>query len=223
MMRNLIRFAKEKRKSRGIVEPELFKSFVSLWYHVFFWVWRLVRMQRRHAYAYARATEPWSHHLAPVSRLTQARGASLVSENGSTTTVTIGEHGICRRLAGPSFSSRLGIESAITAARAGFATRARAVVLVGRTRVPPASSNSNRKPLDDTSLPRSLARIHAVIDGEVAADHVGLRSSSILGQLIRMVFTICRVFAVVHANRAHVAVASTERLEERIWPVTTLA
>ena len=159
--------------------------------------------------------------LAVVSGFTEARGAPLVGSHSSPAAKTIRD-GRCGRFAAPSASSHR-VQSAVAVAGARSATGAIAVVLIGRGGIPPACSNGNGKPLHYSPLTGPLTGIHAVIHGEVAADHVGASGGSVLRQLIRLVFDICGVLPVVHTNSASVAIASAEGLEERFWPVTALA
>ena len=69
----------------------------------------------------------------------------------------------------------------------------------------------------------TLTRVHSVVDGEIAADHVGAGSGSVLRQFVRLVLDVSGVFPVVHADSASIAVTGSVCLEERIRPVTALA
>lgn len=159
----------------------------------------------------------WDGCLAAISRLAEAVRAPFVRTDGTATTHAVGD-GRGRGLAGPAalIQTVLGIAGAVATAGAG------AVKLVGRNGAPAASTNGNRKTLDDATLPGTLARVHAVVHGEVAADHVGSRGSSVLGQLVRLVLHVGRVFPVVHSYRAAVAQSGAVSLEEWIRPVTAL-
>ena len=97
------------------------------------------------------------------------------------------------------------IQTVIRVAGAIPAARARAVKLVGRDGSSAAGPNGNGESLDNTTLAGALTWVHAVVDGEVAADHVSPSGSGILGQLIRFVLNIGRVLPVVHSYRAAVA------------------
>ena len=97
------------------------------------------------------------------------------------------------------------VQTVVRVAGTVSAARARAIELVGRDGAPTAGSDGNRESLDDTTLTGALAWVHAVVDGEVAADHVSPSGGGILGQLIRFVLNIGRVFPVVHSYRAAVA------------------
>jgi len=77
--------------------------------------------------------------------------------------------------------------------------------------------------LDNTTLTWALARVHPIVDGEVAADHVGASGSGILGQFVGFVLNVCGVFPIVHSHSASVAIASGEGLEERFGPIAALA
>lgn len=77
--------------------------------------------------------------------------------------------------------------------------------------MPPSRADGYREPLNDASLARTLTGVHSVIDGEVAADHVGPSSSGVLCQLIRLVINIRGVLPVIHTDGASVAVASAVR------------
>lgn len=68
-----------------------------------------------------------------------------------------------------------------------------------------------------------MARKHAIVDREVATDHVSSGSSSILGQVVTLVVDVCGVLSVVYTDRASKAVAGTVCLEEGIRPVSPLA
>ena len=156
--------------------------------------------------------------LAAVARLTEAVRAPFVRTDGTPATHAVGDGG-GRGLAGPPalVETVLGVAGAVATAGAG------AVELIGRDGSPTAGANGNRKALDDATLPGTLAWVHAVVHGEVAADHVGPRGSSVLGQLVRLVLDVGGVLPVVHSYRAAVAQSGAVGLEEWVRPVTALA
>lgn len=69
----------------------------------------------------------------------------------------------------------------------------------------------------------SVSGEHAIVNGEVTADHVGARGSCVLGELVTFVVNIRRVLAVVDADGASIAVAGSVSLEKRVGPVSPLA
>ena len=75
----------------------------------------------------------------------------------------------------------------------------------------------------DAALALSLAGIHAVVDGKVAADHVGASGGGIAGELVRLVLGVGGVFAVVDADGAGVALAGAVAFVQRVGPVAALA
>ena len=68
-----------------------------------------------------------------------------------------------------------------------------------------------------------LVGIHAVIHGEVAADHVRLAGGSLAGELRGGVLRLGRVLAVVDASGACVASAGSTGVEQGFWPAAALA
>ena len=92
-------------------------------------------------------------------------------------------------------------------------------------RTPPARPNGDGQPLHDAALIRALAGQHAVVDGEVAADHVGLAGGGVLGQLGRRVLVVARgVLAVVDAGGGAVeAIARCLGFEDGFGPFAAVA
>jgi hypothetical protein len=164
------------------------------------------------------------YRLASVASFVEAVSASLVGTNRAAPTVAIRSGN--RRLAGPSPTAALrgqAVEASITSPGAGSPAGAGTVVVIGRHSAPPTRANGNRKALNDSWLTRSLTRVHAIVDGEVAAYHVSTSSRSILCQLVGFVVNISGVFPVIDPNGASVAVGCSICLKERVWPVTSLA
>lgn len=74
--------------------------------------------------------------------------------------------------------------------------------------VPPSSANGSGQALDDAigrTLTRPLARVHAVIGGEVPANHERLHGCTIPSQVFRCVWDICTVLSIIHSDFAVVA------------------
>lgn len=117
----------------------------------------------------------------------------------------------------------LPVKPAIAAPRAVAARTAATVIVIGRNCAPATGSNSNGKALHDACLTGSLAWIHAIVDGEVAANHVSPGGCSILGQFVRLVLNVSRVLPVVDPDCASIAVTGSICLEERFGPMTALA
>ncbi len=88
---------------------------------------------------------------------------------------------------------------------------------------PATRADGDGQALDDAALALLLAGVHAVVDGEVAADHVGARGGRVAGQLVRLAGRLARVLAVVDADGAGVAVAGLIALVGRFRPVSSLA
>jgi hypothetical protein len=70
---------------------------------------------------------------------------------------------------------------------------------------------------------RTLARIHAVVGAEVAADHEGLGGGAVTSKGRRFVWHVCAVLAVVDADFAEVAKPGLIGLVEWRRPVSTFA
>lgn len=157
--------------------------------------------------------------LASIAGLAKTGSAPLICTNVSTAAVARRGRG-GGGFAGP---SAIGIQATVAVPGACSATGAGAIVLVGRASVPPPTTDSYRQALDNTALAWPLTRVHAIIDGEIAADHVGTSGSGILRQFVGFVFNIRGVFPVVHSHSASVAIASAEGLEEGLWPIAALA
>lgn len=68
-----------------------------------------------------------------------------------------------------------------------------------------------------------LAGEHAVVDGEVAADHVGFLGGAVAGEGFAAVGDFGAVFAVVDADFAVVAGAGAEGFVEGFGPLAALA
>lgn len=66
----------------------------------------------------------------------------------------------------------------------------------------PPRANGNRDPLHALAL----AHVHAIVDGEIAADQVRAHGGVLAGQQLRGAQRVCLVFAVVHPYGAGVAV-----------------
>lgn len=78
-------------------------------------------------------------------------------------------------------------------------------ITITMTMVPtllPPRANSNRDPLHALAL----AHVHAIVDGEIAADQVRAHSGVLAGQQLRGAQRVGLVFAVVHPYGAGVAV-----------------
>lgn len=107
------------------------------------------------------------------------------------------------------------------------AIRAASIIARPRTAIAPSPrANGNGQTLDCTagrSLAWSLAGEHAVVDGEVAADHVGFLGGAVAGECFGGVGHFGRVFAVVDADFAVVTVAVAVGLVERVGPLAALA
>lgn len=66
-----------------------------------------------------------------------------------------------------------------------------------------AGANGDRQALDDGAVALAPAsRVHAIVDGEVAADEVGMHGGILARQRLRRVQSVRLVFAVVHAHAA---------------------
>lgn len=106
----------------------------------------------------------------------------------------------------------------------GTAAAAGAVVVVGgRVGAAAAGANGDGQALDDAGLALPLARVHAVVDGKVAANHVGAGCGSVACQLVRLVGGVGRVFAIVDADGAGEAATGTVAFVERVGPMAALA
>lgn len=90
----------------------------------------------------------------------------------------------------------------------------------------PASANGYRQSLNSTSgrsLARTLTGEHAVVDREVAADHVSLLGCTVSSQCFCIVWNLGAVLAVVHPDFAVVTVSSVVGLVVRVGPLASLA
>jgi hypothetical protein len=86
-----------------------------------------------------------------------------------------------------------------------------------------ARANGNGEALH-SSRPGLLARIHAVVDAEIATDHVGACGGCVACQRFRrVVLPISTVFAIVDAHDARVAAARQARLKHGLRPVSAFA
>jgi hypothetical protein len=112
------------------------------------------------------------------------------------------------------------LKATLHALRAVAATAApiRASALVAAPRVPirsPPRANGHWQTLGDAiggAMTRSLARVHAVVVGKVAADHVRIHRSAFFRQGFGLVGHVGRVLAVVDPDFAVVARATLVRL-----------
>lgn len=77
--------------------------------------------------------------------------------------------------------------------------------------------------MHDAAAAGPLAGVHAVVGGEVAADHEGLCGGAVAGERGGLVRHVGAVLAVVDADFAEVAVAGLVGLVERRGPVAALA
>jgi hypothetical protein len=85
------------------------------------------------------------------------------------------------------------------------------------------SANSHGQALGDSRLPSTLARIHAVVDGEVVADEVGRLGCLFARQGLRRVCAVARVLAVVHSHSAYPALPRVARVELGFRPAAAVA
>jgi len=171
----------------------------------------------------------------PISRLFQARLAPLKRTHSPTPTITIRRTRAHRRRSRRRRRRRrqrtltlpppLRIQPTITTPRARPPTTrtARTIIIITRARVPSPRANRHRQPLNHAALPGPLPRIHAIVDREVPADHVGAGGSRVLRQLRRLVLDIGGVFPVVDADGAGPAMAGPIGLEGRFGPVAAVA
>lgn len=67
------------------------------------------------------------------------------------------------------------------------------------------------------------SRVHAVIDGEVAADQVGAHRGTFASECFTTTDSICLVFAIVNANNARVAAGVGKRVVSGLRPVAAAA
>lgn len=101
----------------------------------------------------------------------------------------------------------------------------RLVAGAGMADVPSACTDGDGQALDDAvggPLARTLAREHAVVGREVAADHVGLHGGAFIGQFFRLERDVGAVLAVVDSHLAVMAAAAAERFVMGIRPLTAL-
>lgn len=149
--------------------------------------------------------------LDPVTRLVETVVTSLICPDQSSSTVAVRMRG-SGRLARSSAHNLRGVETVVAVTWAGAAARgAGTVVVIGRARVPATSADGHWQTL--RNLSRALTGIPAVVDGEVAANHVGTSGSRIFGELIRFVVDVSGVLAVVHSDCGAIAVTGLVRLE----------
>lgn len=87
---------------------------------------------------------------------------------------------------------------------------------------PSARPNRDRQALRPTAS-GSLTGEHAVVDGEVAADHVRLLGGAVAGEGFAGVGYFGAVFAVVDADFAVEALAGADGFVVRVWPLAALA
>ena len=64
---------------------------------------------------------------------------------------------------------------------------------------------------------------HAVIRGEVSANHKGLHCRTVSGQIIRFVRNVGTVLSIVDSDFAKVSMTGSPRLVVWIWPVAAMA
>jgi len=87
----------------------------------------------------------------------------------------------------------------------------------------PALPNGDGQALYHAAAAGALAGIHAVVGGEVAADHKGFCRGAVAGQRRGFVGHVGAVLAIVDADFAEVAQAGLVGLVERRGPVSALA
>ena len=179
-----------------------------------------------------------------IARLAQAHAAPLVRAHGAAAAIAeCDRRRVARgRVDGAAAAAKLpvvvgAVQGAIAAARRHSATGSRRARLGRRGSVlrvvrgagaAAAGANGDGQALDRGPGARGASagrgrRVHAVVDGEVAADHVGTRRGRVLGQLGRLVLNIGVVLAVVDAHHAGEALAGAECLELGLRPVAPLA
>lgn len=158
--------------------------------------------------------------LALVPSIPQAAGASLIHSYSTPAAVAC----TCRAGTRLTRAASGSIKTVVTIPWAGTATGAACcLVVVGYRSVASASTDGNWHTLNDSTLAWSVAWEHAIVDREVAADHISPGSSSVLGQLVTLIIDVCRVFSVVDTNRTPVTVTGSVCLEKRVGPVSPLA
>lgn len=86
-----------------------------------------------------------------------------------------------------------------------------------------AFANGHWQTLHHATAAGTLARIHAVVGAEVAADHERFGGCAVTSKGGRLVWDICAVFAVVDANFAEVAKPGLVGLVEWRRPVSAFA
>lgn len=86
-----------------------------------------------------------------------------------------------------------------------------------------AFANGYRQALNYATAAGTLARIHAVVGAEVAADHERLGGGAVTSKGGRFVWDICAVLAVVDADFAEMAKPGLIGLVERRRPVSAFA
>ena len=107
-----------------------------------------------------------------------------------------------------------------TIAGADFTSGHRAATAASRRS---AFANGHWQALHDATAAGTLARIHAVVGAEVAADHKRLGGCAITRESGRFVWDICAVFAIVDADFAEVAKPGLIGLVERRRPMAAFA
>ena len=97
----------------------------------------------------------------------------------------------------------------------------RNISIIIATRLPPRP-NSNRYPLNHAAMVMS-SRIHAVVDGEVAADQVRTHSGVLAGQSLRRADRVRLIFSIIDTDDAAVAFWSGAGFVRWILPAATAA
>lgn len=100
-------------------------------------------------------------------------------------------------------------------------TVAVAVAIAVAVSLPPRA-NGDREALEHPAVVMA-GRVHAIVDGEVAADHVRAHGGVLLGQLLGFADGVGLVFAVVDAHDAGVAIGTRVGFVERVRPAATAA
>jgi hypothetical protein len=121
---------------------------------------------------------------ALVSSFPQAACAPLVHSHSTPTAIAVTQRTRTRLARSTSRCIKAVVAVPWTGTTTGTAC---SLVIIGHGRVASTSTNGDWHTLNDPALTWSMTREHAIVDGEVAADHVSSGGCSILRKLVTLV------------------------------------